>query len=200
MRRLGRSAVVASVGVLVLSMVGCTPDEPGQGSSPSPAPSSPAASPTESDEDRAERERGEHAIEVYEKADDELGRLLQDGEGAPSDEFKQYAADSYLEAVTGLLAQMADDELRTQSTNQRLDIWVVGTAREDLVRLTICEDGSKNKTLDGDGEPLPANGEPEPYIIQTADVSPIANGTWKVKDVGSEFHTSFEGTECADAE
>lgn len=196
MRRLCRFAVVVGAGALVLSMMGCTPDEPDDGSSPSAAPSSPAASPSESEADRAERERGEHAIEVYEKSAIELDQLLQAGEEEPSAEFKQYADGAYLEAAAGLLKQVSDEGSRLDGASEVVGIWVEGVAAEKKVRLVSCEDGSDSRYIDKDGNPMPND---EPMVIQSAEVEPVAGDTWKVTYVESEFFESFEGTECADA-
>lgn len=194
MRRLGRTAMVVGAGMLVLSMFGCTPDEPGPGTSPSPAPSSPAASPTESDEDRAERERGEHAIEVYESADDELVRLMKQGAGKPSEELREYASGSYLDAAVDLLQQISADGVHIEGDLKRLDIRVHGTPSEDRVRMLSCEDASASKYVNESGETV---GEGK-FSVQNVEVERLEDGKWKVTAVESEGYDSLEETECAD--
>lgn len=198
MGRLCRFAVVVSVGVFVLGAVGCTPGDPDPEASATSSPpvSSAPASPPETDEERAERERGEHAIEVYVKSAEELERLLGEGASEPSEKFKEYADGSYLDAASGLLEQVSDSGAHLEGSSEIVGIWVNGEAAPEKVRLVSCEDGTGARYIDRHGKPL---SDDKPMALQTVDVEPVTDDSWKVTYVETEFFTSFEGTECADA-
>lgn len=197
---MGRFAALVCVGVVV-SLAGCGPEDPGAGSSPgaesSWSPSaSPSASRSESAEDRETRERGEHAIEVYEKADAELYALLHEGAGKPSEQFGAYAAGSYYDAAAELLEQVASDGARLQGNVERVGIWTVGNGSDHKVSFVACEDSSASRYVNKEGDALPND---EPFVIQRGEVESMKDEEWKVTYVESSRVASFEGTECADA-
>lgn len=197
MGRLCRFAVVVSVGVFVLGAVGCTPGDPDPEASATSSPpvSSAPASPPETDEERAERERGEHAIEVYVSAADELDRMLREGNSKPTSEFKKYAAGSYLEAAAELLRQVAAAGERLEGEIVRAKIWIEGNGTKDKVHVVSCEDGSGADYVDKSGNRLE---DSEPFLIHRIAVEPERHGVeWKVTSVTTNSYESFDGTECS---